>query len=108
MLLPGSSQVGFGWPGLAAGMGMVAADDRLAIGAGRFQRREMIFGMNFKSVVSDGEIARRMQRQRQRLLAVAPALDQAATFVRKGVARMLLDLHSEFVRQRQFHFSEAA
>jgi hypothetical protein len=41
---------------------MIAAYDRMAIGAGRFQSREMIFGMNFKAVAPGGEIARGMER----------------------------------------------
>jgi hypothetical protein len=87
---------------------MVAADDRMIIGARRFQGREMILGMDFETVVPGGEIPRGMERQRKGIVTVAPALDQPTTFVWVSVPRMALDPRPEFARQRQLHFSAAA
>jgi len=43
-------------------MGVVAADQGAAIVARGFQRREMIFGMNLKTVAAIREVARGVKR----------------------------------------------
>ena len=87
---------------------MVAAYDRMAVGARRLQSREMIFGMNFKPVLPNGKVARGMERQREHVVTVAPAFDQSAALARIGAPRMALDPRPEFARQRQSYFSAAA
>src|ERR1039457_7048359 len=89
-------------------MGIITADDRLTIGARRFQRGEMMFGMNLEPVAPRRDIARRVERQNNRPIAVPCALHQPAALAGKGRMRLLLDKPAKFARQCELHFSALA
>ncbi len=70
-------------------MGVIATDDRPAIGAGGFQRGEMIFRIDFETILPRRDVARGMKRQGMHHARIGHAFDQPATFRRIGRARLV-------------------
>src|SRR6185437_8288693 len=84
-------------------MGMIAADQITAVFPRGLQRREVIFGSDFETVVTLGDIAGGMNCESAGVITRADAFDQAATFAGKRCARLGFDPSPQCRRQDQFH-----
>src|SRR5262249_3061423 len=93
------------WNGRSVGMGMITADQGAAMGARRLQRREMIFGMNFKTVIAVRDIARGMECHRGRDILPPLSLDQPAALGRESGTCFRFDPPPQRLRQDELHFS---
>jgi len=87
---------------------MIAADQGMAVFAGPPERREMIIGRNLETIGVRRDVARGMQRESARHIALAQPFDQAATFARERGACFAFDPHPQRLRQKQSHGLDAA